>query len=292
MPDVDGWLVAARAGHFLACLLLFGETLYVFTVDPQARLRARIAVGGVAIALACGVAWLCIEAVAMSGEPLQANVVGTVLRATQFGHVWLARAVLLGALAVTACIAKARRATLLLAALQLVLLALAGHAAAGAGLRSIAGVLVDAVHLIAAGAWLGSLPALAMALAATRSRETIVRVTRRYSQVGYAAATAVVASGIVNAGLRNAGPVELVTTDYGRLLLIKLAFVAAMLALAARNRYRLTPRLMQPDGYALAALRRNAWLEVAFGIVVVALVGALGITPPPAMDMNAGPHQM
>ena len=193
-------------------------------------------------------------------------------------------------LGIAACMPQGRRAALPLAGLQLALLALAGHAGAASGLRRLAEVLVDAVHLLAAGGWLGSLPALAATLASTRSRETIVRVTRRYSQIAYAAATAVVATGIVNARFRNAGPVELVTTDYGRLLLIKLAFVVAMLGLAATNRYRLTPRLAHPDGRALAALRRNAWLEIAFGIVVVAVVGALGITPPPMMGMSHGMH--
>jgi len=290
MSAVDAWLVAVRAGHILACLLLFGETLYVRRIDPQAPLRVGLMIGAVAIALVCGVAWLCIEAVAMSGESLQVAVLGTVLGATQFGHVWLARSVLLVMLGIAACMPQGRRAALPLAGLQLALLALAGHAGAATGLRRLAEVLVDAVHLLAAGAWLGSLPALAATLASTRSRETIVRVTRRYSQIAYAAATAVVATGIVNARFRNAGPVELVTTDYGRLLLIKLAFVVAMLGLAATNRYRLTPRLAQPDGRALAALRRNAWLEIAFGIVVVAVVGALGITPPPMMGMSHGMH--
>jgi copper resistance protein D len=302
VPSIDAWLIAVRTGHFLACMLLFGEALYVYTIDPRARLRGWVVLGAVLLAAACAIGWLGIEAVTMSGEaPAQAlhhGVIGVVVHSTQFGHVWLVRVCGVAMVALAAWItlraadAGVRRtalaATLLLAALHLALLALAGHAGAAGGLRRVAEASVDAVHLLAAGAWLGSLPALVAALAATASRETLVRVTRRYLQVGYVAVTAVVASGIVNAGFRNAGPVELVTTDYGRLLLLKLALVATMLALAATNRFALTPRLGDDDRRALAALRRNAWLEIAIGIGVVALVGALGITPPPAMEMSHG----
>jgi putative copper resistance protein D len=304
VTSIDAWLIAVRAGHFLACMLLFGEALYVCTIDPRARLRGWVILGAVPFAAACAIGWLGIEAVVMSGEApaqaLRSGVVGVVVHSTQFGHVWLVRVCGVGMVALAAWItlrtanAGLRRtalaATLLLAALHLALLALAGHAGAAGGLRRVAEVGVDAVHLLAAGAWLGSLPALVAALASTASRDTVVRITRRYSQVGCVAVTAVVASGIVNAGFRSVGPMELVTTDYGRLLLIKLAFVAGMLALAATNRFAVTPRLRDADGRALAALRRNAWVEIGIGIVVVVLVGALGITPPPAMDMSHAMH--
>jgi putative copper resistance protein D len=270
----------------------------VWSIDPQAKLRARVIAIALASAVACSIGWLAIEAVKMSGEALRAGLLVVVLHATQFGHVWMLRACVVVVVAIVAWVAsnaataRARRfavvATALLAGAHVALLALMGHASAVGGLRGLGEVVVDAIHLVAAGAWLGTLPALSATLASTRSRDAIARVTRRYSQVGCVAATAVLASGIVNAGLRNVGPVELVTTDYGRLLLVKLAFVAAMLALAATNRFVLTPRLRSGD--ALAALRRNAWLEIVLGILVVGVVGALGITAPPVMDMAHSMH--
>ena len=58
------------------------------------------------------------------------------------------------------------------------------------------------------------------------------------------AVTLVVLSGITNAGFRSGGSLaKLLDSDYGDLLLKKIAIVAAMLALAYLNRFVLVPRL-------------------------------------------------
>jgi putative copper resistance protein D len=59
-----------------------------------------------------------------------------------------------------------------------------------------------------------------------------------------------------------------------------------MLAIASINRMRLTPLLSTVDesGNGLNAslrLRRNVWTERALGAGLVAIVAALGVTPPP-----------
>ena len=59
-----------------------------------------------------------------------------------------------------------------------------------------------------------------------------------------------------------------------------------MVAIAAINRYRLTPR-MRDDAEALPALRRNALIEAALGLAVIAIVALLG-TMAPAYDITAG----
>jgi putative copper resistance protein D len=74
-------------------------------------------------------------------------------------------------------------------------------------------------------------------------------------------------------------------TDYGRLLLLKIALFLIMVAIAAVNRLHLTPRLVQgadsaTTADALRQLRRNASLEVAIGAIIIAVVAALGTNPP------------
>src|SRR5260221_4123163 len=71
----------------------------------------------------------------------------------------------------------------------------------------------------------------------------------------------------------------LLATDYGRLLLLKLA------AFAAVNRFYLTPQLAAgamdgPSDHALAALRRNTFIEIALGLTIFAIVGVLGTLYP------------
>ena len=68
------------------------------------------------------------------------------------------------------------------------------------------------------------------------------------------------------------------TTDYGRLVLLKIGLFAAMVAIAAVNRFHLTPRL--PAAGALRALQRNSLAETGLGLCVLLFVGALGTLAP------------
>ena len=68
------------------------------------------------------------------------------------------------------------------------------------------------------------------------------------------------------------------------MLLLKLALFVAMVSVAAVNRQRLTPQLLggvAPTA-ALRRLRRNALIETALGLAILAVVGALGTEPPGA----------
>ncbi len=84
----------------------------------------------------------------------------------------------------------ARLLQLAAAACLIALLALIGHAGATPGLAGRTHLAGDMVHLLAAGAWLGGLPALAMLLAhacSTRKptwRAFAVRATGRFSLLG------------------------------------------------------------------------------------------------------------
>jgi putative copper resistance protein D len=84
---------------------------------------------------------------------------------------------------------------------------------------------------------------------------------------------------------------EAAATPYAAVLFLKLGLFAAMLALAALNRFVLTPRLrlrsMHP-GQTNATLRRLRWsvgLETALAALVIAAVAVLGVLEPP----NAAP---
>ena len=96
--------------------------------------------------------------------------------------------------------------------------------------------------------------------------------------------TLLVASGVVN-GWFLVGPdnlTDLVSTPYGRLLLVKLGAFAGMLLLATINRYRLTPALKaRPDVLSVTSLRRAIGLEATLGFTVLALVAWFGTLEPP-----------
>jgi len=309
-------LAATRAVHLGSVLLVLGELVFaVFVFGPVWRggegpfvpsrrdLERRIrssAAWSLAVSVASGIAWLALEAPLMSGLPaseaLGGDTVAVVLTQTSFGRTWMLRGFL--ALALGAALLSGARSSddksgsrstivaMLLAAGYAATIAFAGHAAGGQGQERYLRIGVDMVHLLAAGAWLGALPGLAYALnQAGRSSDVLsidlaARATRRFSSLGTVSVGALLLSGVANAWYQVRELDALFTTEYGRLLLAKLALFAAMLALAAVNRWGLSPRVVAADRSALRSLARNALLEAAIGIAVIAIVGVLGITIP------------
>jgi len=175
-------------------------------------------------------------------------------------------------------------------------LALAGHSAASKGTEYAVQVGGDFVHLIGAGAWLGAIPWLVHALRQSRrGAASLAQVSaRRFSGLGIASVSAIVASGLVNAWYLVGGMPGLFGTLYGRLLLVKLGLLGGMLSLAYLNRARWTPRLDPRHSPAAAVdasrrLARNAVIEIALGAAVIAVAGWLGATPPGAHTSPSWP---
>jgi copper resistance protein D len=195
----------------------------------------------------------------------------------------------------------------LLAGAYAATLAWTGHAIGDTGADRYIHLTGDAVHLLAAGAWVGALPALisllkrAGGVARPEGFALAVSATRRFSTLGMVSVSALVVTGLVNAWYLVGSVPALLGTDYGRLLLWKLLLFALMVTVAAINRLRLTPQLATatptsigtPSRNALARLRRNTLLEMAAGVAIVGIVAALGLTTPAAhMLHHERPHSM
>ncbi|MBI1203135.1 MAG: hypothetical protein GC182_11550 [Rhodopseudomonas sp.] len=162
-------------------------------------------------------------------------------------------------------------------------MALTGHAGAPPGARGRALVAADLCHLVAAVAWVGGLPALALLLAETRHRHgaldrLAIRSIRRFSILGMVSVAVLIATGVVNGWRQLAHIDDLWTNDYGRLLAFKVALFAAMVTVAAINHQCLTPQLPAPT--AIHKLYRNSFAEFALGLGVLLLVALLGTMNP------------
>jgi putative copper resistance protein D len=160
-------------------------------------------------------------------------------------------------------------------------MALIGHAGATPGAAGQLHLASDVAHLIAAAVWLGGLPALALLLSSARPPQGLAaRAAARFSTLGVVSVVALLASGIINSWMLLSSPRDLIDTDYGRLLFLKIGLFAAMLAIAAVNKFHLTPQLAGAP--ARRALLRNSLAEIALGAGVLLLVGALGTMQPAA----------
>ena len=293
-----------RASSTLGLILLFGTSVFrVVVAEPALKAEAQLAselqprlsgmlVLGLVIAFLSGAAWLPFQAAAMSGEPIAAAlpIVGTVLGATHFGHVLLARGALL-IIALAAIVAPLRRAAapvILCTAAGLALAsgAMLGHAAAIGGARGAVLLVSQAVHLLAAGAWLGSLPGLLLLLIAVgrQSRASpAASAAQRFSPLGMICVGALAITAAVNAAIMTPGPTALVETRYGLLMVAKAAVFLALLALASLNRFRYTPQLALNTPGAVRQLGWSVAVETALGLAVVFLAAVLATTSPPHM---------
>ncbi len=256
----------------------------------------------VALLLLSGLLALAYQATVVAGRVGDALSARTLLRlvgATQFGTVWLLRHGVLLLLAGLILLrereewgwdwAAFRGEGLLLGATGLGLMAWAGHAAA-VDPGGLAATGADALHLLAVGIWLGGLLPLALLLRAAGSeagadaRPFAVLAARSFSQLALVAMLILVATGVWNSWNQVGNFPSLVGTRYGRLLLLKLALLVAILALAAVNRRRLIPALSgEAEAVGRPAMRRLATfvgIELALGVAILAVVITLGVTPP------------
>jgi putative copper resistance protein D len=310
-------MIYVRAAHFAATITVAGVAFFiVFIAEPAFRKAgensripalirptlAWLAWGGLALGMVSGAAWLVLVARSMSDIPIaevfSQGILRIVLLHTGFGRDWLTRfvlACLIAGMFVPFLPAKPVRSVWLnlvvvvLAAGLVGTLAWAGHAVGGSGNEGIVHPVADFLHLVAAAAWVGTLVPLALLLAVagrdTASLSIARAATMRFSACGIASVATLLVTGTINTWYLAGSIPALTQTDYGQLLLIKVALFLGMVAVAAVNRLRLAPRLVHETNAtaghdALRQLRRNVAIEVAAGTAVIAIVAVLGMTPP------------
>jgi len=308
-------LIISRFLHFAAVIVVFGGgafRLYGLGVDPTPASASalvtfdgwfwRVATVAAIVALLSALSLLLGVTANMAGSAaaaLDAGTISKVLYGTSFGRVWCCHLVFAVVL-ISACLMWRTRwrmpAIFVLSLLLLVSLGGVGHAVEGQGPTSLVHQLNQMMHLLAAGLWLGGLVPLAWLLGRARSPSgadwisIASDVVPRFSQMGYAAVTLLAATGALNTILLVGSARALVGTPYGRLLVVKILFFLAMVAVALFNRVRLLPSLRQETeaSATAAALARSVFCEQGLGLAILAVVSLLGTWPP---AIHADGHQ-
>jgi putative copper resistance protein D len=304
-------LIASRAVHFAASLVVGGTAMFfAFVARPihadsvLERHLEQLMFVALALALLSGATWL----VSLASRIAQASVAevisdGTawsVLTETQFGRIWEGRflvAILLFCVGFFGPGLRAGGLRLLslqagLAIAFVGMLAWSGHAAGGIGFPGVLHFAGDVLHLVAAAAWVGGLIPLLMFIAprVRGSQPPLVecfRVLRRFSTLAAWSVAVLAAGGVLNTWFMTNGLRSFLGTEYGDLVLVKIALFLVMLGFGAANRYWLTPRLLptnvptEEDTRALRLLCASVSLEIALGLVVICVVAILGQLPPP-----------
>lgn len=266
----EGWEEAARVGRDRLFRLAFAAAVLGAVALP-ARLGVQAATFFGADGVTASAAWS--------------------LLSTAWGAGWIVQAVALvifgGGLALVRRRPRGGWLLMLLgAALATVAPALSGHArAVDPALRSLATV-VDALHVAAAGIWLGGLGALVLVGVGAASRATgdaagsaLPRVVNAFSRVALIAVAGLFATGLVQAWLHLGSVQALWGSVFGRTLAVKLGLVAVVAALGFYNWRVVRPALRDTPRPAL--IRGPATVELAVGIAILLVTAILVASPLP-----------
>lgn len=165
--------------------------------------------------------------------------------------------------------------------------ALSGHAATAAPRWATLPALM--LHALCAAYWVGAFAPLLLALRRL-PRGQAQALLAAFSHRAVVAVACLLLAGVVLAALQLRAPSALIATDYGRLLLLKVALVALLLGLGAINGLVLTP-VIERRAEAVPRLRRTIGADLALAAGVILITAGLGTVPPPrALAEQAAAH--
>lgn len=296
MEDWTG--IALRFALYGLLLILFGLAAYPVHANAAARpgipgrAIAMLALAGLAVSLG---AFLQTVA-AMSGTGIAGidrETLSFVLGETDAGRAFAVRSLALALAATVAWRGRSRALRIGSSAVALATLAWSGHAAVTEGTAGHVHRLLDILHLLAAGVWLGALVMLGRRLAEPltedHAADAAVNALDAFATTGTIVVVTIAVTGVANlAFIAGSDAGQLAATRYGQLLGAKLLLFALMLGLAAANRWRLTPRLAAAREHgdrigAQRTLRLSLALETAAALAILLLVAWLGTLDPFSM---------
>jgi copper transport protein len=264
---LDLVIAIARWIEDAALLLAFGMLFIVWLARRDGQLawvRPRL-FPPILVAFFAGSVVIGGEAIAAAGPSL-AGVV-TYLAAGPSGASRVAR-VLAEALA---CVAVVTRTRVLLPALPVALVALAASSHAAGGAVPWVGVAVDSGHLLAAGVWVGGIMAMATLRPPAGWRASGRELLSRFTPWALAGFASSVALGAIQAITNVGNASALLTTPYGRLLIVKAVGVVAIIPLSV---------------LAWRQRRVHLRVEAVIGMAVVGAAALLASFPVPARSVS------
>lgn len=228
-----------------------------------------------------GMVELPVFAVRASGESLSPGLMREAVFETRVGSIWMARLGLglLAAYAITEAIRSGARKYWLggfaLGGMLVATLTVESHASTAGGFMPVAS---DWLHVAAASVWMGGLlgfPVLFVGPLRGVEKEERMKflgeAVRRFTRLASVAVAVLVATGIYASLIHIPSFDALVSTAYGRALIMKVGLVSIMLPMGAIN-------MMDRGG---GPFERMVFAELALAFLVFAATGFLTTLPPP-----------
>jgi copper transport protein len=306
---VEVFFTAGRFFDFALLLLCLGGSAVLAIALPSAAWPVRRRLYGVLSACAGALALVALLNIGFQGaaagglsvvDGFSWDVYSNVID-TRYGEMMVLQAALAVTLALTALALRHsehrdRRAlsalTLALGAAMSLTPSLSGHASTAGTLAMVS----DVAHVIAAALWTGGLGflVLALKLAGEDRWPLATRAVPRFSNMAVISVVVLLVAGITNGYLQVRTWSALWETEYGLLLLGKVALVLPLLALGAYNNRYAVPRLKAGIASVLERRRflRAAGVELGIMVAIVAVTAVLVNAEPArteaAMEMEEG----
>ncbi|MFZ0547465.1 MAG: copper resistance protein CopC [Candidatus Promineifilaceae bacterium] len=298
--------IIARWLTFISMMALVGGSLFILMIwEPAVRLSgigrdleprwSWIPHVGILVLLTASIFWLLLQGGHAAGAEFAAPwnpVVGQVLFTTRFGMAWIGRILLGMALLLYLPKAKSRRERWISLGIGVLLLFTVSFGSHGAAQPNpIFPILADLIHLTAASVWIGGLLYFLIGLRAVRELDGTERpkltavLIPRFSALGLTSVATLTLTGLY-ASLLHVGTIDkLLSTVYGRALIIKLALVVPMVMLGAINLLVTTPNMKLAAEKAVGSpwvgrFRRLVTSELTLGLAVFLSVAVLTTLSP------------
>jgi len=275
--ELSGWdaaAVCAKAITYAATLGAAGAIFFLAysasLLDGLLRSRIRRLIGSLLLAsvLASG-ARVLLSGASMSGDlagMFDSGFVRMVLGAGEGRATGMRMAGL--ALAALAIPSNPRFRALALLGAATASISFAGVGHIRALLPSTAPILLLCMHLLCAAFWLGALGPLLIAARDGSDRE-VALLASRFGKLALGVVALLLAAGAGVLWTLIGDAAQFWSSDYGRMMAVKLLIVAALLSIAAVNKLYLTPKLLSGDAKAVIQFRRSVKTEMVMGALIL-----------------------
>ncbi|WP_445946495.1 copper resistance D family protein [Shewanella sp.] len=142
-----------------------------------------------------------------------------------------------------------------------------------------------ALHILVIGSWLGSFYPL-WHMCSDTALSDLKHTMDKFGQLGIVIVSLVLATGGALVWMLFNHPMELIDSDYGRAILLKLSLIMVILLIAALHKFILVPRLDSPQS---SDAEHSARIKLKRSIATEAVIGALILSVTVMLSSLLGP---
>ena len=156
-------------------------------------------------------------------------------------------------------------------ALILLSFSLYGHST----INGLSSQLLIIFHLGSISFWVGSFLPLRYSTYGKFEEENLFQIAHQFGVYAVYYIAVLLISGIILGTILVGGIEQLLTSDYGKAFLFKLAFATILLGIGAVNKFLLVPQLKNKNSYHVIKLRKSINLEICILFIILVISSLL-----------------